>query len=214
MTDLLQHLVDALAAAPAPVVVLLAALLAGAESVLGVGYVVPGEVSVVVAAGVLARSDLALVLWLVITVGAVAGDGLGWAVGRRTGEPLRGSRAVVRVGVQHWDRATSLVRRHAALSVVVGRFLPVVRAMAPPVAGASGMPYRVFGPASVLGAALQSAVLVTVGTVVGEVVVSAWPDVQDQLGKVAVVVLGTLVIGIGLALPRHRPDPVPSAVSR
>lgn len=204
MADLLQRLVDVLAAAPAPVVILLVALFAGAESVLGVGFLVPGEVSVVVGAGVLAQRDVAVVLWLVVTVCAVAGDGLGWALGRRTGAPLRRSRAVRRVGQHHWDRSALLVRRHGAATVVVGRFLPVVRAMVPPVAGASGMPYRVFGPASVLGAAVQSAVLVAAGTLVGQAVVTAWPDVQDQLAKVAVVVLGAVVIGLGLVLPRNR----------
>lgn len=203
MADLLQRLVDVLAAAPAPVVVLLAALLAGGESVLGLGYLVPGEVSVVVGAGVLADRDVAVVLWAVVAVCAAAGDGLGWAVGRRTGEPLRRSRAVRRLGEQQWDRAAALVRRRGAVTVVVGRFLPVVRAMVPPVAGASGMPYRVFGPASLLGAAVQSAVLVTVGTLAGEAVVTAWPAVQDQMGKVTVVVLGAFVIGLGLVLPRH-----------
>ena len=94
------------------------------------------------------------------------------------------------MGAEGWDRATELVREHGAWAVVVARFLPVVRAMVPPVAGASRMPYRVFAPASLAGAAVQSAVLVTAGTLAGEAVVTAWPQVQDRLGTVAVVVLG------------------------
>lgn len=206
MVELLQGLVDVLAQAPAPVVIAIAALLAGGESVLGVGYLVPGEVSVVVAAGVLVERDVAVVLWLVVAGCATAGDSLGWLMGRRAGSPLRRSRAVRRLGEQRWDQAADIIRRRGAVTVVVGRFLPVVRAMVPPVAGASGMPYRVFCPASMLGAAVQSAVLVTVGTLVGEAVVTAWPGVQDQLGKVAVVVLGAFVIGMGLVIPRPRPS--------
>lgn len=203
MADLLPRLVELLAQAPVEVVVLVAAVLAGAESVLGVGYVVPGEVSVVVSAGLLADRDVAVLLWAVVTAAAAGGDGLGWLLGRRAGPPLRRGRAVRRLGVEGWDRATDLVRRRGAGAVVAGRFLPVVRAMVPPVAGASGMPYRVFGPASVLGAAVQSAVLVTVGTVAGEAIVTAWPRVQDQIGTIAVVVLGATVIGVGLVLPRE-----------
>ncbi len=202
MTDLLPRFVEMLAQAPVEVVILVAAVLAGAESVLGVGYVVPGEVSVVVAAGLLSDRDAWALLWAVVTVSAAAGDSLGWVLGRRVGPPLRRGRAVRRMGAEGWDRASELVRRHGAWAVVVARFLPVVRAMVPPVAGASRMPYRVFAPASLAGAAVQSAVLVTAGTLAGEAVVTAWPQVQDRLGTGAVVVLGAVVIGVGLVLPR------------
>ena len=98
MTDLLPRFVEMLAQAPVEVVVLVAAVLAGAESVLGVGYVVPGEVSVVVAAGLLADRDAWALLWAVVTLSAAAGDSLGWVLGRRVGPPLRRGRAVRRHG--------------------------------------------------------------------------------------------------------------------
>ena len=203
MTDLLPRFVDAARPGPGGVVVLVAAVLAGGRVGPGGGLRGPrARCRSSWRPGCSSDRDAWALLWAVVTLSAAAGDSLGWLLGRRVGPPLRRGKAVQRMGAEGWDRASGLVRRHGAWAVVVARFLPVVRAMVPPVAGASGMPYRVFAPASLAGAAVQSAVLVVAGTLAGEAVVTAWPQVQDRLGTVAVVVLGAAVIGVGLVLPR------------
>ncbi|NYD56622.1 membrane protein DedA with SNARE-associated domain [Nocardioides marinisabuli] len=142
--------------------VLLAGLLAFAESALGVGAFFPGEVAITaVVAGLDRASQGAAVL--VLALGATAGDHVGYLLGRRFGPRLAGSRLVRRVGVDRWATATRLVQRRGAPAVFVSRLLPLVRTVMPAVAGVAGMRYAWFAAASVSGSLVWAMVWVTAG---------------------------------------------------
>lgn len=183
-------------------VMLVVTLMAGAESMLGLGYLVPGEVSVVLGAALLVEHEVALLLWVLVGTAAFLGDLTSWWIGRRVGPGLRAGRLVARVGVGRWDSTAASVRRYGVGAVVTARFLPVVRALTPAVAGASGMRPSRFAPAAAVGAAAQSALLVGIGTLAGE----SWPQVQDRVGLVGWVLLGVLVVAVGARVlaPRLR----------
>ena len=163
MTDLLASLTDGFG----PMVPLAAALFAFAESGLGLGSVLPGEsVILALAVGTDAWHQKAVLL-LAVAAGASAGDHVGYGLGRHLGKRLRATRAVRKVGVQHWDRGVEFVRRHGASAVVVSRLLPVIRTLVPAVAGVSGLRYPQFVVASVAGSVLWAALWVGAGSVVG-----------------------------------------------
>jgi membrane protein DedA with SNARE-associated domain len=114
-----------------------------AEAALMVGFFIPGETAVVIG-GVLAglgRVNIGVIMGVVI-VCAIAGDSVGFEVGKRVGPwflerpPLAG-----RAGVQ---RALDLLERYGGPAVFMGRFVAFVRAVIPGLAGMSGMRYRVF----------------------------------------------------------------------
>lgn len=170
---------------------LLAFAFALAESGLGLGAVVPGEVAI---SGLAASVDgLAptLALAAAVMLGAVAGDHLGLTIGRLGGGRLRESRLIARAGVDRWDRAADLMQRHGFWALLASRMLPFVRTVMPVVAGAAGLRYRSFLAASVLGGTAWAAVWVGAGAGIGASGVLDHPLV---LAGLAAVVVGAVVV--------------------
>lgn len=133
------------------------------ESGLGLGAIVPGEVAI---SGLATRLDgivPLIVLGAFVAVGATAADHLGLFIGRTGGSRMRESRLIRRVGIDRWDRASGLIKRHGFWAVLASRLLPVVRTVMPVVAGAAEIRYRAFLAASLIGAIAWSAVWVGAG---------------------------------------------------
>ncbi|MET0952610.1 MAG: DedA family protein [Aeromicrobium sp.] len=142
---------------------LLGFVFAFAESGLGLGAVIPGEVAISSLAASLHGPVAVIALGLAVAIGATTADHLGLLIGRTGGTRLRESRLIARVGVDRWDRAGELVQRHGFSAVLASRLLPLVRTVMPVVAGAAGLSYRSFLLASVLGALAWSALWVGAG---------------------------------------------------
>lgn len=170
---------------------LLGFVFAFAESGLGLGAVIPGEVAITsLAAGL--DGPLALgILGAAVALGATAADHLGLFIGRAGGPRLRESRLIARVGVERWDRAGQLVQRHGFWAVLASRLLPLVRTVMPVVAGAAHLRYRWFLLASVLGAVAWSSLWVGAGA--GIAATGVLDDPWLVGGLVAVVVVGLVV---------------------
>lgn len=166
--------------------------LAFAESGLGLGMVMPGETGVVVLASTLGSPWSLLALGVAVTLGASLGDHVGYLLGRRYGDALGETRAVRRLGRHHYVRATDLLRRRGGTAVFMTRLVPVVRTLTPAAAGASGLPYHRFAPASLAGSALWASVYVGGGSVVAGVADLA----GDVLGRASWLVLALLALGI------------------
>jgi membrane protein DedA with SNARE-associated domain len=129
----------------------LVGLLVFGEAALFIGFVLPGETSVIIAGVVASQGHVNIgVLCLLVVVAAVAGDSVGYAIGRRYGEQLlkipvvRNRRAAI-------DRALEGLRRRGPVYVFVGRFTAFLRAVMPGLAGMSKMHYPRFLIANALG---------------------------------------------------------------
>jgi undecaprenyl-diphosphatase len=115
-----------------------------AESAILLDLLVPGEVGLVVAGAAAADNGTPLLVVIVAaTFGALGGDTLGYAIGRRFGEDL----------VDHWawtrrrlgpglEKARAHYERRGGLSVAVARWVGALRAVVPVIAGSSGLPLR------------------------------------------------------------------------
>jgi membrane-associated protein len=134
-----------------------------AESGLGLGAIVPGEVAISSLATKTDGTVPLVLLGIAVALGASAGDHLGYVVGRVSGPRLRGSRLIARLGRERWDRASELMQAHGFWAILVSRLLPFVRTVMPAVAGAAHLRYPRFALASVLGAAGWSAAWVGAG---------------------------------------------------
>ena len=152
-----------------PVVLGVAVVVAFAESALGLGVVLPGEV-VMAAMGAVAVgvAEGGAVVGAVV-VGAMAGDQAGYRVGRRWGPQVRDSRVVARLGRHRWDRVHELLLDHGIATFVAGRWVPGVRTAVPLMAGAARLPMPTFAAASFLGAALWAVWWVGTGGVAAAV---------------------------------------------
>jgi membrane-associated protein len=142
-----------------------------AESGLFFGFFLPGD-SLLFTAGVLAaRGTLNLPVLLVgVVVAAIAGDQVGYVFGRRVGPALfrrPDSRFFRR---EHVERAHDYFKHHGVKTIVLARFIPIVRTFAPIVAGVSQMRYRTFVTFNVVGGFLWGVGVTTAGYLLGEVV--------------------------------------------
>lgn len=135
-------------------VYLVPALLVFGESAFFLGLVLPGETSLVVA-GFLAGSGHArlAVLIPVAVAAAVLGDVVGYVIGRRGGPALRRTRAAQLIPESAWLRGERWLDRRGAAAVAGARFVAVVRALMPTLAGIGGLSLRRFLVADLVGGA-------------------------------------------------------------
>jgi len=135
-----------------------------------VGLVAPGETAVVLGGVVAAHGEVSLpVMLLVVWLSAALGDLVSYMLGRKLGRPFLVQRGP-RLGVtpDRLARVESFFDKHGPKAILVGRFVGIVRAVAPFLAGASGMRLRTFLPWSLLGTAAWAATFTLVGYVFSE----------------------------------------------
>jgi membrane-associated protein len=130
-----------------------------------VGLLAPGETAVVLGGVVAAQGEVNFVaMLLLVWVAAAAGDLASFMLGRRLGRRFLVARGP-RFGVTppRLARVEDFFDRHGPKAILVGRFVGIVRAVAPFLAGSSGMRLRAFLPWSVLGTAAWAATFTVVG---------------------------------------------------
>lgn len=130
-----------------------------------VGLVAPGE-TVVMAGGVVAgQGEIALLPLIgLVWACAVLGDSTSFYIGRRAGRRFleqHGPR--FKITEERLQQVEHYFERHGGKTILIGRFLGLVRALAPFIAGSSGLPYRRFIPYSIVGTGLWASVFCTLG---------------------------------------------------
>ncbi len=149
------------------------------EAAAFVGLVVPGETALLVGGVLAARGNLLLAVLLPLVVAAVAGDSMGYAVGRRFGPAIESSRAGIWIGAERWSRVRAYVETRDAWAVVLGRRVGILRALVPTVAGATGMPYPRIPVANVASGLTWVRVVTGLGDLAG----GSISAVQSVLGR-------------------------------
>ena len=130
-----------------------------------VGLVAPGETAVVLGGVVAAQGEVHLGLMLALAWAAAAGGDLAsFTLGRRLGRPFLERRGP-RLGVtaERLAKVEAFFDRHGPKAILIGRFVGIVRAVAPFLAGASGLRHRAFVPWSLLGTGVWAAAFTLVG---------------------------------------------------
>jgi membrane protein DedA with SNARE-associated domain len=143
----------------------LVAVLAFLETGAFIGLVAPGE-TVVIAGGVIAGQGEIQLLPLIglVWVCAVLGDTTSFYIGRRLGRRFlerHGPR--FKITEERLNQVESYFERHGGKTILIGRFIGLVRALAPFIAGSSGLPYRRFIPYSIVGCGLWATVFCVIG---------------------------------------------------
>ena len=172
------------------------AVLAALEASAFVGLFVPGELAMLVG-GYLAYQGRAS-LWVMITVavvGAVVGDSAGYEIGRHFGDRLHRGRLGQRIGDERWARAEDYLRTHGGRAVFFGRFIGVMRALVPALAGASHMPYRRFLAWNALGGLIWAPSLVLMGYLAG----GSYRRVAHYAGQAGLLLLVVLAVVVAIA---------------
>jgi membrane-associated protein len=142
------------------------------ESGMMVGFFLPGD-SLLFTAGLLSATTNILpdlwVLVILIPIAAIAGDQTGYWIGRKFGPPLFNrpdSRFFKR---EYVDQTAAFFEKHGPRAIILARFVPIVRAFVPVMAGTSRMHYRTFLTYDIVGGILWGAGVTTLGYFLGQI---------------------------------------------
>ena len=162
-----------------------------AESGLFIGFFLPGD-SLLFTAGFLASQHVFSIVLLMIgcTAAAILGDNVGYAFGLRVGKRIFTREQSLFFRKAHLERAKIFYEKYGASTIVLARFIPVVRSFAPIVAGAGEMNYRTFVFYNIIGGAAWAIGLTGLGYVLGSVI----PNVDHYLFPliIAIIILSFL----------------------
>jgi membrane-associated protein len=164
------------------------------ETGLMVGFFLPGDSLLVTAGLFAARGDLDIVTLIpCLIVAAIAGNGTGYAIGRRAGRALYNRPNSFFFRREHLMRTHEFYERHGGKTIILAQFMPIVRTFAPVVAGAAEMTYRRFASFNVVGAILWITSMCLTGYFLGRAV----PDIDKRIHLVvAAVIFLSLLPGI------------------
>jgi len=170
---------------------LLVGFFAFAETGAFIGLVVPGETTMLLGGAVAGQGAIDVyVLMAIAWFAAWAGDTTSFFIGRRLGRDFV-MRNGPRFGIsnERFEKVEDYFGRHGGKTIFIGRFVSLVRAFAPFIAGSSGMRYRAFVPYSILGTGIWSTAHILVGYFFSRSIDSA----AKYAGRGAFV-LGTLIV--------------------
>jgi membrane-associated protein len=162
-----------------------------AETGLAVGFFLPGD-SLLVVAGLVARAGRLNVAVLLSTlfVAAVVGDAVGYYTGHKLGPRLFSRQKSLLFRPSHLQKAHEFYEKYGGKTIIIARFVPIVRTFAPIVAGAAEMPYKRFAVYNVVGGFLWVFSMVLAGYFLGSAVEGAFDiKLEDHIEKVVIVVV-------------------------
>jgi len=189
---LVSHLLESI---PPEAVYLIVGLMIMVESL---GIPVPGEIALVTAAVLATQHKMALSpAWIAVaaSAGAIAGDSMGFLIGRRAGSPLfdwLGRKFPRHFGPGHVALAERVFTRHGVWAVFFGRFIALLRIFAGPLAGSLRMPYGRFLAANASGGIIWATGITYLIWFLG-VAAEKWMSRLSWLGLVAAVLVGLVI---------------------
>jgi membrane protein DedA with SNARE-associated domain len=171
------------------------------EAAAFVGLFIPGETALLVG-GFLAYQGRAS-LWIMIAaaaLGAVVGDSLGYEMGRMLGDRLKATRLGRKVGEPRWQHAEDYLLRKGGQAVFFGRFVGVLRALVPAMAGLSRMRYRTFLAWNAAGGIVWAPMFVLLGYLAG----ASYREVERIAGRASLLLVGLVIVVLAAAAVRRK----------
>jgi membrane-associated protein len=177
-----------------------------AETGLAVGFFLPGD-SLLVVSGLFAAAHK-LNIWLVLIaffLGSVIGDSTGYWTGRVMGKTLFNRESSWIFKPSRVQKAHAFFEKYGVKTVILARFVPIVRTFAPLVVGAAEMPNSRFLPFSIIGGLLWICSMVLAGYFLGGVIENALGiKLEDHIEKVVIVVVALSLLPPVIELVKHK----------
>ncbi len=180
---------------------LLVCIVVFVETGLFVGFFLPGD-SLLVTAGVFAAAGTIPLRWLLLPVMlcAIVGDQLGYWIGRGMGASLYKREESFLFRRSHLQRAQAFYEKYGGKTVILARFIPIVRTFCPPVAGAAGMPYSRYLTYDIFGGILWVGSMIGGGYLLGRSI----PNVGQKIHYVIAVVIVLSLLPAVISILRER----------
>jgi membrane-associated protein len=171
------------------------------ETGLLIGFFLPGD-SLLITAGLVAAAGHLNIWWLnlLLILAAILGDSVGYAIGRRLGPRLFTRPQSLLFNPRHVERTRAFYARHGAKTIVIARFVPIVRTFAPVVAGVGQMEYRRFVIYNVAGGIGWVTSMTWAGYLLGQAI----PNIGDHIHIVVGIVILLSLVPIFIELIRER----------
>ncbi len=156
------------------------------ETGLFFGFFLPGD-SLLVTAGVFAAAGQLRLVWLLLPVSlcAIAGDQLGYFIGRQAGASLYKRPDSRFFKKKHLEEAHAFYEKHGGMTVILARFVPIIRTFCPPVTGAARMSYARYLTYDIFGGLLWVCSMVLLGYTLGATI----PHIDRQIHWVIAAVI-------------------------
>ena len=156
------------------------------ETGLLIGFFLPGD-SLLVSAGLIASRGI-LDVWFMcalLSFAAILGQTVGYAIGKAAGPHLFAREDSMFFKRSHLQRAHDFYEKHGGVTIVLARFMPIVRTFVPVVAGAARMSYRAFQIFNVIGGVLWVCGMLMIGYGLGRYI----PGIEKHIDKVILLVI-------------------------
>ena len=200
MNELLSSILDAVQTVPPGLRLILAGIAMLLETSVLVGLIVPGDTIVIVAATAVSSVPEGIALGLAVVVGALAGESIGFLLGRFLGPRIRHSALGRRIGEPNWLRSERYLQRRGGPAIFLSRFLPVLHSLVPLTVGMTGYSYRRFlawtAPACVLWATLYISVSAAAA--------GTYRELADRLHFAGYLFVGVIAVFLLAALAGRR----------
>ena len=188
---------------------LLVCLIVLVETGFFVGFFLPGD-SLLVTAGVFSAAGVIPLKWLLLPVMlcAIVGDQIGYWIGRAAGSALYNREDSFFFRKRHLQRAHDFYETYGGKTVILARFVPIIRTFCPPVAGAARMPYTRYLIYDTFGGIIWVGTMILGGYFLGRSI----PNIGQRIHYVilVVVVLSLLPAFIAVLRSRRSSTPVPT----
>jgi membrane-associated protein len=180
---------------------LLVCIIVFVETGLFVGFFLPGD-SLLVTAGVFAAAGTIPLRWLLLPamLCAIVGDQIGYWIGRGAGVSLYKRKESFFFRRSHLERARAFYEKYGGKTVILARFVPIVRTFCPPVAGAAGMPYSRYVTYDIFGGILWVGSMILGGYLLGRSI----PDIGKKIHYVIAVVVVVSLLPAVISILRER----------
>jgi len=166
-----------------------------------VGFFLPGD-SLLVTAGVFAAAGAIPLAWILLPVMlcAIVGDQIGYWIGRAAGASLYRRQDSFFFRRSHLQRAHDFYEKYGGKTVILARFVPIIRTFCPPVAGAARMPYFRYLTYDIFGGVLWVGAMILGGYFLGRSV----PNIGQRIHYVIAVVVILSVLPVVISILRAR----------
>jgi len=196
-----RHLVELLAQYGAAIYAILFVVIF-AETGLVVTPFLPGD-SLLFAVGALAAIDTTgtlgpMMLWVLLSIAAVGGNIVNYAIGRAIGAHAFSGRYRF-INVDYLRRTERWFEKHGPLTIVLSRFAPIIRTFAPFVAGIGHMPYSRFLSYNVIGGVTWVGLFVWCGYLFGN-----WAPIKNNFGFVTIGIIVVSLLPMVFVFVRER----------
>jgi len=171
------------------------------ETGLLVGFFLPGD-SLLITAGLLAGMGSLNIWWLngLVIAAAILGDSTGYAIGRRLGPRIFTRPKSMLFNPKHVQRTQRFYEKYGAKTIVIARFVPIIRTFAPVLAGVGSMRYRRFLTYNVVGGIGWVVSMTLAGYLLGQTV----PNISKHMHELVIVIIVLSVIPIAVEVYRER----------